>query len=108
LLSPLLIHGALIASKVGQALGTGPITLRYEPFEGAPHRLVLSREFAAKAGFARPDFWWIQPDAGMRAWLAAVAALATMGSAALLASAVAGRMGPVAGHPRSGSEPVAA
>jgi hypothetical protein len=88
-LSPLLIQGALVVSRVGQAVGTGPITLRYEPYEGAPHKLVLSREFAAKVGFSRPDFWWIQRGAGMRAALAALAALAAIGSAALLASTAA-------------------
>jgi hypothetical protein len=105
-LSPLLIQGALVASRVGQAVGTGPITLRYEPYEGAPHKLVLSREYAAKVGFARPDFWWIQPGAGMRAWLAALAALAAIGSGVLLASVARGRLGDRVPHPRS--HPIAA
>jgi hypothetical protein len=88
-LSPLLIQGSLVVSRIGQELGAPPITLRYEPFEGQPHKLVLSERFAAEVGFV--DLWWTDPRAGTSGWLAVVAALAALGSAAFLTAVATGR-----------------
>ncbi len=83
-LSPMLVQGTLVASRVAVAVGAPPITMRYAPYEGAAHELVLSKQFATEVGFDRPDFWWIQPDAGLGGVLAALAAA--------LAAAAGGRV----------------
>ena len=75
-LSPLLTQSALVVSRGATVVGLPPITLRYAPFEGAAHRLTLSERFADKVGFHRPDFWWVQQDAGTAGVLGALLAVA--------------------------------
>jgi hypothetical protein len=84
-LSPLLTQSALVLSRAATVAGLPPITLRYAPWEGAQHRLTLSKEFAYEVGFGRPDIWWLQSDAGAAGILGAlVALLAGLGAARLL------------------------
>jgi hypothetical protein len=80
-LSPLLIQTAIIGSRIGVAAGTGPITLTYAPYEGAEHKLVISREFLSEIGFERPDFWWVQSYAGAGDVVAALFAALVAGAA---------------------------
>jgi hypothetical protein len=86
-LSPLLIQASLLVSRIAEHVGAGPITLRYAPYEGRARKLVFSDQFASGVGFTRPDFWWIQPDAGRRGWLVALAGLTALASGALLVQA---------------------
>jgi hypothetical protein len=83
-LSPLLTQSALVVSRAATVVGLPPITLRYAPYEGAAHRLTLSEDFAEEVGFIRPDFWWLQRDAGKAGVLAALLAV--------LAALTAGRV----------------
>lgn len=86
-LSPLLIQGALVASEVGDAVGVGPITYTYAPYEGPPHSLRMSSAYRAKVGFGVPDIWWAQPDAGARGLFAVLWALLALAAAGALVAA---------------------
>ncbi len=83
-LSPLVIQGALVVSRLGEQFGAPPITYRYEPFAGRKGALRLDRKFATEAGFARPDFWWLASDTGAGRGLVVVLIIAAIAAAGAL------------------------
>ena len=82
-LSPLVIQGAMVLSRVGEAVGAGPITYAYRPHRGLPRTVTF--EGNVTTGL---DVWW--REGGARRLLAPLLFLGGLFAAGVLALSCVG------------------